>query len=138
MIIEYNNTDEFNAIETGNTVYISGLPGKTNSLINNKHGYVKDIYLNCKNNRISYMAKVVLAESKEECFINFDYIFKVGKKMNNADIKSLIWEENPFTHYVIKKNLVDSHPMQDENGQFLAVCEDTEGRKHVFLYSGIN
>jgi len=138
MSIKYNDTDEFNSIETGNTVYISGLPGKNYSLINNKHGIVKDIYLTCENNRISYTARVVLVHDNEECIVNFDYIFKVGRKMNNADIKSLIWQENPFDHFVIKKNLIDCQPMQDENGQLLAICNDYEKRKHVFLYSGIN
>jgi hypothetical protein len=138
MSIRYNDTDEFNSIETGNTVYISGLPGKNFSLINNKHGLVKDIYLTYDNNRISYMARILLIENNEECIVNFDYIFKVGHKMNNFDIKSIIWEENPFDHYVIKKNLKDCYPMQDENGQLLAICNDFEGRKHVFLYSGIN
>jgi hypothetical protein len=123
MSIRYNDTDEFNSIETGNTVYISGLPGKNFSLINNKHGLVKDIYLTYDNNRISYMARILLIENNEECIVNFDYIFKVGHKMN---------------HYVIKKNLKDCYPMQDENGQLLAICNDFEGRKHVFLYSGIN
>jgi hypothetical protein len=137
-MIEYNNTDEFNSIETGNTVYISGLPGKPYSYVNNKHGRVKDIYLTCENGRISYTAKVQLYSDNEEYFVNFDYLFKVGTKMNYADIKSLIWEENPFNHYVIKKELVECHPMQDENGQLLAVCSDRQKRKHVFLYSGIN
>jgi len=138
VMIEYNNTDEFNSIETGNTVYISGLPGKSRSQINNKYGYVKEIYLTMENGRITYSAKIYLFKDQTEHIVNFDYIFKIGKKMNYADIKSLIWEENPFNHYVIKKELVDCHPMQDENGQLLAVCSDNKNRKHVFLYSGIN
>ena len=138
MSIEYNNTDEFNSIETGNTVYISGLPGKTDLFLNNKHGSVKDIYLTSENSKISYIAKVRLHANGEDYFVNFDYIFKVGRKMNRADINSIIWEENPFNHYVMKKNLVDCHPMQDENGQLMAVCTDFNQRKHVFLYSGIN
>lgn len=136
-MIEYNNTDEFNSIETGNTVYISGLPGKNYSYVNNKYGYVKDIYLTFEGGRINYSAKVILFSDNNEYFVNFDYIFKMGK-MNNADIQSLIWEENPFNHYVIKKNLVECYALQDENGQRIAVCSDSEKRKHVFLYSGVN
>ncbi len=137
-MIQYNNTNEFNSIETGNTVYISGLPGKNYSYVNNKHGKVKEIYLTCEGTKISYAAKVILSDSKEEIFVNFDYIFKVGKGMNSSDIKSIVWEENPFNHYVIKNELIDCYPMQDENGQLMAVCTDVHNRKHVFLYSGIN
>lgn len=137
-MIEFNNTDEFNSIETGNTVYVSGLPGKNFSFINNKHGIVKDIYLTCENEKISYVAEVVLFSDNNSYFVNFDYIFKVGNKINYADIKSLVWEEDPFNHYIMKKNIVNCQVMQDENGQSMAVCEDTSNRKHVFLYSGIN
>lgn len=138
-MIDFNNTDEFNSIETGNTVYVSGLPGKNFSFINNKHGIVKNIYLTCENQKISYVAEVVLFGETDSHFINFDYIFKVGRKMNYADIKSLVWEEeSPFNHYVMKKNLISCQVMQDENGQLMAVCNDNAYRKHVFLYSGIN
>jgi hypothetical protein len=137
-MIEFNKTNEFNSIETGNTVYVSGLYGKNTSYINNKHGIVKNIYLTCDKGRITYSAEIeFLFDASTTCFINFDYIFKVGK-LNNADIKSLIWEENPINYYILKKNLVECYPMHDENGQLLAVCNDFEGRKHIFLYSGIN
>jgi len=58
--------------------------------------------------------------------------------MNDIDIKSIVWETNPFDHYIHKKNIVESYPFMDENGQIMAVCNDIDNRKHVFLYSGIN
>jgi hypothetical protein len=138
MKMQYNDTDEYNSIRTGNTVYISGLPGKSNSFINNKYGYVEEIFLSCKNKTFNYVAKIVLFSTNESHFVDFSYIFKIGKNLNDLDAKAIIWEENPMMHYKYKKNLVDCHPLQDENGQLLAICNDIYGRKHVFLYSGIN
>lgn len=138
MKMDYNNTEEYNSIQTGNTVYISGLPGKNRSIFNNKYGYVKDILITCKNGQLSYVANVVLYHNNEECFVNFDYIFKIGRVFNNLDVKSIVWEENPISHYIYKKNLIDLHSFHDENGQLLAVCNDIYERKHVLLCSGIN
>jgi len=137
-MINYNDTDEYNSIETGNTVYISGLPGKNYSFINNKIGIIKDIFLTCDNGKISYVAEIIMQNETESSFVNFEYIFQVGKKLNDTDIKSIIWEANPFDHYIHKKNIVESYPFLDENGQIMAVCNDIDNRKHVFLYSGIN
>lgn len=138
MQMQFNDTEEYNSIQTGNTVYISGLPGKNHSFVNNKYGYVKDILLSCKNGRINYVAQVVLFSNNEECFVEFSYIFKVGKDLNDLDAKAIVWEENPIQYYKYKKNLVDIQPLPDENGQLLAICNDLYGRKHVLLCSGIN
>lgn len=134
----FNDTDEFNTIETGNTVYISGLPGKNFSFINNKHGIVRDIFLTCDNGKITYVAEVILNNETEPNFVNFDYIYQVGKKMNDSDMKSIMWLETPFDHYIMKKDIVESYPMLDENGQIMAFSTDINERKHIFLYSGIN
>jgi len=77
-MINYNDTDEFNSIETGNTVYISGLPGKNYSFINNKIGIIKDIFLTCENGKISYVAEIIIQNETESSFVNFEYIFLVG------------------------------------------------------------
>lgn len=137
-MINYNDTDEYNSIETGNTVYISGLPGKNNSFLNNKIGIVKDILLTCDNGKISYLAKIIMQNETEPSFINFEYIFLIGKKMSDGDIKSIVWEENPFDHYIHKRGIVLSYPFLDEYGQIMAVSNDINDRKHLFLYSGIN
>jgi hypothetical protein len=94
--------------------------------------------LTCDNGKISYVAEVILQNETESSFINFEYIFLIGKKMNDTDIQSIIWEANPFDHYIIKKNIIESYPFLDENGQIMAVSNDIDNRKHVFLYSGIN
>lgn len=138
MMMEYNNTEEYNSIQTGNTVYISGLHGKNHSFVNNKYGYVKDILMMMKERRLSYIAHVVLIPSNEECFVNFEYIFKVGRNLNDIDAKAIAWEDNPLNHYIFKKNLIEINPFHDENDQLLAVCTDINGRKHVLLCSGIN
>jgi len=135
---QYNNTDEYNSIQTGDTVYVSGLPGKSFSFINNKHGFVKDILLTTTMGRISYVAQVVLYSTNEAYFINFEYLFKVGNNMNQADIKAIVWEEDPLNHYIIKKDIVECGMVVDDHGQYLAVCTDISERKHVFLFSGIN
>lgn len=142
MKMEYNNTDEYNSIRTGCTVYISGLPGKSYSFVNNRYGWVKEVLLVSEDRKVSYVAQVVLfpkGDSPEDiAYVNFDYIFKIGKNFNDADAKAIIWEENPMTHYIFKKNLIDVQPIHDENGQLLAVCNDLYGRKHLLLCSGIN
>jgi hypothetical protein len=135
-MIRYNDTDEFNSIETGHTVYISGLPGKSYSYINNKYGVVKDIFITCHNQVISYVAKVEI--DSEFFFVNFDYIFRVGHKLNDYDIKNLIFEEEPFNYYISKKELIYTQPIFDENNQIMGVSSDINDRKYVFLYSGIN
>lgn len=137
MRMDYNNTEEYNGIQTGNTVYISGLPGKNHSYVNNKFGYVKDILLTCTNRNITYVAHVVLTPSNEECFVNFDYIYKV-KNLNKIDAKAIAIKEDALSHYIQKKYLIDIHPIHDENGQLLAISNDLYGRKHVFLCSGLN
>jgi len=133
----YNDTDEYNSIQTGDTVYISGLPGKSYSFINNKYGFVKDILLTNADGRISYVAHVELFSNKEAYFINFEYIFKMGR-MNQSDIKSIIWEDSPFNHYIMKKEIIDAAVVRDDHNQIFGLCTDAYGRKHVFLFSGIN
>lgn len=137
MRMNYNDTEEYNSIETGNTVYISGLPGKNYSFLNNRFGKVKEILLTCTNHNITYVAKVILTPTNEEVFVNFDYIFKI-KNLNKVDAKAIVWEENAMDHYVHKKLLTQIQPIHDENGQMLAICSDIYSRKHVFLCSGVN
>lgn len=135
----YNDTEEFNTIETGNTVYVSGLPGKNYSFINNKVGTVKEIYLTSDNDKISYVAEIILWMDNQPYFVNFDYVFLMKKTIHNtADIKCLLNKEIPFNHYIEKKNLIDTYPIIDENGQIMAICLDNYARNYVFLYSGIN
>jgi hypothetical protein len=142
MKMEYNDTDEYNSIRTGSTVYISGLPGKSYSFVNNRYGYVKEVLLLCENRKISYVAQIVLfakGDSPEDiAYVNFDYIFRINTKFNDADVKAIIWEENPMIHYVFKKNLTEIEAIHDENGQSMAVCTDLYGRKHLLLCSGNN
>ena len=137
MIMDYNNTEEYNSIQTGNTVYISGIPGANYSFCNNKYGWVKEILLTCTNRNLTYVAHVVLTPSNEEVFVNFDYVFKI-KNLNNFDARAIAWEENAINHYINKKNLIDVHPIHDENGQLLTICTDIFQRKHVLLCSGVN
>ena len=137
MIMDYNNTEEYNSIQTGNTVYISGIPGKNYSFCNKKYGWVKEILLTSTNRNVTYVVKVVLIPSGDIVFVNFDYVFKI-KNLNKFDAMSIASEENAMNHYVIKKNFVNIHPFYDENGQLLTLCTDIFGRKHLLLCSGLN
>lgn len=142
MKMEYNDTDEYNSIRTGCTVYISGLPGKSYSFLNNRYGYIKDILLTYNDKNCSYVAQVVLYPKgnyqEDIAYINFDYIFKISNILNNSDAKAIIWEENPVNHYIYKKNLINVHSFRDEYGQLLAVSNDIYGRNHLLLCSGVN
>lgn len=133
-----NNTDEYNGIETGNTVFVSGLIGKNYSFINNRYGIVKDIYLTSDNNKISYIAEIEFHGDKDPYFVNFDYIYKIGKKLNNQALNDIIFYHNPYDYYIEKKRIIETHPLTDENGQIVGVGIDSNYRTHFFLYSGIN
>lgn len=135
--MDYNNTEEYNNIQTGNTVYISGIPGKNYSFCNNKYGWVKEILLTSNNRNFSYVAQVVLTPSNEEIFVNFDYVFKI-KNLNNFEIRTLAWEEDMMNSYIKKKNFIDLHSFHDENGQLLTLCTDIYKRKYLLLCSGVN
>jgi hypothetical protein len=139
-MIRYNDIEEFNGIQTGDTVFISGLLGKHHSIINNKYGFLKDIYMSHdqKKNKINYVGEIELLSNKEIHFINFDYIFKIGKNLNRNDINSMLWVDDPYTHFIFKKDLIDSHPMIDEHGQILSVGTAKNNTKYVFLFSGVN
>lgn len=137
-MIQFNDTDEYNSIRTGITVYISGLFGQNSLFLNNQSARVKDILVSVKDTHYTYVAQVTLTKNNSNCFINFDYIFKVGKELNNADIKSLIWYDNPFDYYIDKKKLVKTNFIRDEHGQLIGLGTDRKNRTHAFLYSGIN
>jgi hypothetical protein len=137
MIMDYNNTEEYNTIQTGNTVYISGIPGKNYFYCNNKYGWVKEILLTSTNRNLTYVAQVVLTPSGEEVFVNFDYIYRV-KTLNKSDAHAIASIENPIEHYSHKKNFIDVHPFHDENGQLLSLCTNIFGRKYLLLCSGVN
>lgn len=134
----FNDTEEYNGIETGNTVYVSGLIGKNHMFINNRYGIVKDIYLTTDNRKVSYVAEIEFQGDSESYFVNFDYIYKIGKKLNNHILNDLIFYENPYDFFVDKKNIIETHPIIDENGQIFCVGIDCNYRNNFFLYSGIN
>lgn len=137
-MIQFNNTNEFNSIKTGDTVYISGLPGRTYKLLNNKLGWIKNIFIHRDQLRLKYTAEVFVPKDNTSYIVDFDYIYRVGGDMNKADISNMVWEADPFTYFMKKNNIVECIPMQDEHGQHLAICTDNQNRRHVFLYSGAN
>lgn len=137
-MIRYNDTDEFNSIETGNTVYVSGIYSKNLSKINNKFGIVKDIFIT-KNqiaNSISYVAKLEI--ESEIYFVNFDYIYKLRDKFDYNLLNNLIYEEEPFNFIIFKRDLVENNLVFDDNGQTMCLSTDSNLRNYVFLFSGLN
>ncbi len=128
-----------NGVETGNTIYISGLYGEKYNFINNKYGIVKSIYIQNDLEHIMYLADIELIETKQIYSVNFDFIYKIEsiKQVENP-IQHLISIENPLLYYVNKKGITDVAPMFDELAQYLALSKDKNGKSYVFLLSGIN
>ncbi len=126
-------------VETGNTIFISGLHGEKYNFINNKYGIVKDIYVQSDLGYVMYLADVELIETKERYSINFDFIYKIDSDIQVENpIQHLISIENPMLYYVNKKTIVDIAPMFDELGQYLSLSKDIKGKTYVSLLSGIN
>jgi hypothetical protein len=139
MKLTFNINEDIDRIETGNTVYISGLHGKEFKFINNKYGTVKSIYVRHDGTQLAHIADIELLNTKKIYSVNLDFIYKltINNCVDNM-VQHVVTVDNPMIYYIKKKSLIKTVCFFDELGQYTSLCTDLKGKSHVLLFSGVN
>jgi hypothetical protein len=138
-------TNKGHDIQTGDTVFISGLYGKKLLYLNNKVAKVINILLSHEEARKHFLAYVELIEEPEDGkkrrhFVNFDFIYKITDVPKLAPMlqESIQYEDNFFQYFEVRNKIIDFNVMYDEHYQMIGTATDIYGRLHAFLISGVN
>lgn len=139
MKLTFNINEDIDRIESGNTVYISGLHGSEFKFINNKYGKVKSIYVRHDGTQLAHIADIELLDSKKIYSVNLDFIYKLSTS-NGVDnmVQHVVTVDNPFIYYIKKKQIIKSVCFFDELGQYMTLCNDLNGKSYALLFSGVN